>query len=200
MGRFTWSDCRWQGLEKDWPSVGVSLSELPSKIPPFQRYASASDISDFHTFVDDWRQESIWRDPFLKRDRVVGIICTAPDFSIFWGDPLPFVVWQVWRSRLISWAWSQSGAKVIPVVQFGDDRSFPECVRSVIPGSVIAVRGPSRTDDLGRWRAGCGYWAEHVKPDLVIQFGRDDGADVWPSVLIRPLHVLDFRARDSCSK
>lgn len=188
MPRFAWSDCRWQGLEHDWPAVGFSLSETSSDLPRFQRYAAGSGDGPFHTFVDDWRQESIWRDPALKRDRVAGVVCTAPDFSVFWGDPLPFVLWQVWRSRVVAWAWARAGAWVIPVVQFGDERSFPECVRGVRPGSVLAVRGPSKTDDLGRWRAGCGYWAETVKPTLVLQFGRDRGAEVWPAVRIRPLH------------
>lgn len=187
MGRFTWSDCRWKGLDSDWPSVGVSVDELPEDLPQFQRYAAGREFVHFHTFVDDWRQECIWRDPVLKRDRVSGNICTAPDFSVFWGDPLPFVTWQVWRSRLIAWAWSQAGAKVIPVVQFGDARSFAVCVQGVRKGSVIAVRGPSRKDVIERWRSGCLYWARHVQPELVIQFGRDEGSEVWRKVVNRPL-------------
>ncbi len=197
MARFTWSDCRWKGLDQDWPNVGVFLKELPSNIPDFQRYAAGSEYIHFHTFVDDWRQESIWRDPILKRDRVSGVVCTAPDFSVFWNDPLPFVTWQVWRSRLVSWAWFQAGAMVIPVVQFGGESSFSECVRGIRKGSVLAVRGPSRKDDIGRWRLGCSYWSEVVQPELVIQFGRDKGADVWSNVITRPLHILS--GKGSCS-
>lgn len=190
MGRFTWSDCRWRGLNQDWPDVGAYLDELPSDLPPFQRYAAGSDSCNFHTFVDDWRQECIWRDPVLKRDRVTGCICTAPDFSVFWGDPLPFITWQVWRSRVVSWVWDQSGAKVIPVVQFGDENSFSVCVKGIKKGSVLAVRGPSRKDNMDRWFKGCSYWAEHIEPDLVIQFGRKEGSEVWPNVINRPLCVL----------
>lgn len=190
MSRFTWSDNRWQGLKQDWPNVGISLERLPSEIPLFKRYAAGAPTGSFHTFVDDWRQECIWRDPALKRDRVTGFICTAPDFSVFWGDPLPFVTWQCWRSRVVAWAWSSAGALVIPVVQFGAENSFSECVKGILEGSVLAVRGPSRHDDLGRWKAGCLYWAETVKPSLVIQFGRSQGSEVWANAVIRPLNSI----------
>lgn len=197
MSRYACSDSRWSQLSCDWPSVGLFISDLSFGIPGFHRYGSCRIFDNFHTFVDDWRLEAIWRDPFLKCDRALNNICTAPDFSVFWGDPLPYVTWQVWRSRVVSYSWSRVGAKVIPVVQFGDERSFSLCIKGIVKHSVLAVRGPSRNEDMVKWRCGCQYWADNVQPELVIQFGRQEGSDVWSNVLYRPLHSL---SKGSCSK
>lgn len=187
MARFTYSDCRWSGLDSDWPSVGSRLCEFPSPLPVFDRYGSSSSLGHFHTFVDDWRLESIWRHPHLQAHRVIDTVCVAPDYSVFWGDPLPFVTWQCWRSRVVSWAWSRAGALVIPAIQFGNVSSFPISVSGVRPGSVLAVRGPSCHDDMDRWISGCTYWKNVIHPDLVIQFGRSAGSELWSNVLLRPL-------------
>jgi hypothetical protein len=66
MVRYSLSECRWRGITQDWPMVGSidcpGLSEAA-----FHRFGScsASEVSGFHTFVDDWRLESIWRDVAL---------------------------------------------------------------------------------------------------------------------------------------
>jgi hypothetical protein len=120
---------------------------------------------------------------------------TAPDFSVFWNDPLPQAAYQFWRSQVVAWAWESAGAVVLPVVQFGSELTWPDSVRGIRPGSVLAVRGPSKRDDLGRWRAACQYWAESVSPSLVVQFGRSEGSYIWPRFEIRPLKPSSGKLR-----
>lgn len=186
MGRYAVCDKRWNFIDEDWPDVGRRLVNFAMGIPVLHRY-SLYRSSHFHTFVDDWRMEAIWRDPDLKSDKVFGLVCTAPDFSVFIDDPAPQAVYQFWRSRIVAARWELAGAFVIPVVQFGCDASRFDSTRGVKRHSVLAVRGPARGDDLGAWKAGCEYWRYRIDPDLVLQFGRQAGSSVWKNVQYRPL-------------
>ena len=102
------------------------------------------------------------------------------------NDPLPHAYYQICRSRVVADCWSKTGVYVIPVVQFSED-SIDIAVSHIRVGSVIAVRGPSKSDNLGRWLAACQVFQNRICPDLVIQLGRAEGSDVWANPDIRHL-------------
>lgn len=144
--------------------ASIRLDDLPDVWMAWGR--GHRDGFAVHTFVDDYRQECFWRRP---HEGALFAVCahaiTAPDFSVFADDPLPWASHQVWRSRLIASWWQQMGARVLPVVTFACSGAFVE------PGVTWAVRGP-RAGDVGRWLTGMHAWADCAEPAGLLVFGR----------------------------
>jgi hypothetical protein len=138
----------------------------------WSRYASGGDAPCRHMFVDDWRLESLWRE---QRKGLVNVLTcqavTSPDFTIDYHYPLPLAQYQVWRSTSLASFWQSLGTVVVPVLQWGSPETFSVCTLGIEQGSVVAVRGPSKgTED--RWSEGADYMNDHLRPSLVLFFGR----------------------------
>lgn len=136
------------------------------------RYTSGGDAPCRHMFVDDWRLEFLWRE---QRKGFVNVMScravTAPDFTVDYHYPVPLAQYQVWRSSALASFWQSAGAVVVPVLQWGSPDTFPVCTLGIRKGSVVAVRGPSKGTE-NRWAEGAEYMKEHIRPSLVLFFGR----------------------------
>lgn len=138
----------------------------------FGRFGSGGDFINRHTFVDDWRLEHLWRRPEqglvkLLRNKVV----TAPDFTIETNFPQPLTTYQVWRSATLASYWAASGLIVVPVLQWGNPDLYRFCTQGILPGSVVAVRGPQKGTELD-WLQGAMFMQQYLNPSLVLHFGR----------------------------
>ena len=166
------------------------------------RWASGGSYSARHLFVDDWRLEHLWRkqsEGMLKA--VLQGIVTAPDFTIELDFPEPFVAFQLWRSRVLSLFWQESGAIVVPVLQWGNPEYFPLCAMGITPGSVVAVRGPQKGTEA-QWLSGMDFMLSSIRPALILHFGRRIQYPACSSVLFRPLRTtipLLTTNRQKCS-
>ena len=159
-------------------SVNVSQNsdDVPELWTPRGRWKSGA----MHTFCDDYRQEFFFRRPEegLLVALAAGVV-TAPDFTAYTNDPLPWRVYQAWRSALVASYWQQNGVTVYPVVSFDTG-----CEQWVQPGSVWAIRG-GRGD---QWTKHVNAWTKKAKPKALIVFGcvpEDDlGCKVYPRRLL----------------
>jgi len=80
------------------------------------------------------------------------------------------------------------GVITVPVLQWGHELTFHMSSRYIGPRSVVAVRGPGQgKNELCRWTAGAEYMQHHLKPSLVLHFGRKVSG-VWDNALFLPLH------------
>ena len=136
------------GLSQEFMESDIQLSypvswPVPTEWAGRGRWKSGA----MHTFVDDYRQEFFWRRP--EEGLLVAMhaaICTAPDFTAYTNDPLPWRKYQAWRSAAVAAYWARHGVQVIPVVSFG---TFIE--RYCQKGSTWAVRSPGKSLDESRW-------------------------------------------------
>ena len=138
----------------------------------WERWGSGGDFDARHMFVDDWRLEHLWRRQGQGLAKVIcqGVV-TAPDFSIDLACPLPLAAFQVWRSRVLAKYWQENDAIVVPALQWGSPRTFPICAKGILPGSVVAVRGPQKgTED--DWLVGMDYMIQAIQPEFILHFGR----------------------------
>jgi len=136
---------------------------VPAEFQGRGRWASGP----LHTFVDDYRQEFVWRRPQegLLMALAAGV-CTAPDFTVWLDEPPEWRAFQAWRSAVVAGYWQANGVDVLPVVSFGSG-----CERFVRPGSTWAVRAPGRGSDAARWADRLQGFVELAQVGRLIVFG-----------------------------
>ena len=94
-----------------------------------------------HFFIDDVRFERLWNNPskymgILKNFKYV---CGA-DFTFYDDMPLALQIWQVYRSRALSYCLSQAGLKIIPAVGWGSKETYDYCFDGLPTHSTLAYR------------------------------------------------------------
>jgi hypothetical protein len=135
------------GVELD--SWGVPIRSPIADPPPNDWCAfTRTTFPNRHAFVDDYRFESLWR----RGVPVPGVVTTEPDFSVFSDSPMAWVLFQVYRSRLMgSWA-EASGGLCYPVLQFGSLGARPAVVAGLQADSWVCARAPGpRGVEVRRW-------------------------------------------------
>lgn len=169
------------------PDIASSASIFASLLT-FNRYGSGKPGS-FHCYVDDWRIESIWRDPVFMLDRAqsAGVV-VAPDFSIFPDFPPVFARYQIWCSRLIAAYWLQNGVEVVPCLQWthSNDPELLSYFSGLSMCPVVAVRAPSKGYEKDWIR--CAEIFQSSFSGSVLHFGLKRGSEVWESCSILPLN------------
>jgi hypothetical protein len=51
----------------------------------------------------------------------------TPNFSVWRNDPLVVQMWQIYRNRWFARYWQEAGIKIIPDINWGDERSYDFC-------------------------------------------------------------------------
>ena len=78
-------------------------------------------------YVDDYKFESAWNDAVKWVSSLYnkgwGAV-VAPDFSVWRDDPLVIQLHNIYRSRWCARYWQEAGLKVIPSLNWSDERSY----------------------------------------------------------------------------
>ena len=95
----------------------------------FGSNAIPSDVRDavLAFYVDDWRFEAVWSKAVQEIDRLRGMgfaAIVAPDFSVWRDDPAAVQLWNIYRSRWVARYWQACGVKVVPSLNWSDERSY----------------------------------------------------------------------------
>jgi len=157
---------------------------LCSKI---RRWTDKDITAPKHTFVDDWRLESLWRD---KHFGIMSVIQSpfafTPDFSIYKNDNYYHSAWQIYRSRLIGAYWQSHGLFVIPVLQWQ-----PSFLDLTIEGlknvEVLAVRSPTKNTER-EWFKVAELINDSLPGRLFLHFGTRSGLSAWSNSIQIPLN------------
>lgn len=92
-------------------------------------------------YVGDERFESVWTDAVKSVGRFMefgwGSVVT-PDFSVWRDDPLAVQVWNIYRSRWCARYWQEVGLKIIPSLNWSDERSYEFSCAGIPPGVPVA--------------------------------------------------------------
>lgn len=133
-------------------------------------------------FLDDYQFERVWNRPrdYLKELKKYAAVL-SPDFSLYLDMPMPAQLWNVFRSRVIAAFWQKNGIKVIPTIQWADERSFDYCFQCIEEGGTIAMStvGVMRSN-IGKeiFKKGAAEAVKRIKPKRVIIYGKEMNLDL----------------------
>lgn len=159
-------------MDNGFPRVFTSPTAKDWGALSWGRYGSGGKYDCRHCFVDDWRLEFLWRHQGEGAARLLETeTVTGPDFTIDLGFPSPASLYHVWRSAALSALWQSHGVTVVPVLQWGGPFTYMYSSLWILPGSVVAVRGPQKGFE-GKWSEMFHRVVDSVRPGKIIQFGR----------------------------
>jgi len=125
------------------------------------------------TFIDDYHLERFWNQPEHYGRRWLQVEAGAvmtPDYSLLIGMPLPMMMWNTYRSRMLGNLWQAMGVKVIPTVTWADERSFDFCFKGICKGSIVAVSDVGIRSQVEReyFNAGFDRMKEEIQPSKIL--------------------------------
>jgi hypothetical protein len=165
----------------NWPLIINRKRQYPGL--EWQRWTYPDDTKPRHTFVDDWRLETVWRDPYYQVDRVIlARWAMTPDFTIETYHSYYFTAWQIYRSRLIGAYWQQHLIHVVPVLQWGNPDFLELTLAGLRHCQIVAVRSPTRESER-EWFKVAERLNQALPGRLVLHFGKKDGLSVWDNAL-----------------
>lgn len=128
-----------------------------------------------HFYLDDYQFERVWREPetyveILKKFNAV----IGADFSIYSNLPLPQQIYNNWRNKVLMAYWQKKGIKVIPNVQWSDEKSFDFSFDGYSPGGTVAISstGCQFKEAKENFIKGYNKMCEEIKPDEIICIGK----------------------------
>lgn len=93
-----------------------------------------------HFFLYDYNFEKVWDNPklYLKSlSQYKGIL--TPDFSMYIEMPYAIQLYNTFRNRWCGAYFASKGLRVIPTINWSDEKSFDFCFKGIEKGSVVAV-------------------------------------------------------------
>lgn len=128
-----------------------------------------------HFFIYDYNFESMWKNPkkYLKMlSKYKGIL--SPDFSMYLEMPYALQIYNTFRNRWCGAYYSQYGIKVVPTLNWSDEKSFDFCFKGIEKGSVLAVstymfqEKDYHSDQKEIFMKGYNKMLEEVEPSKII--------------------------------
>lgn len=125
-----------------------------------------------HFFVDDYRFESIYRNPaksFNKFSQYAFLL--TPDFSMY-ADMAPWrQIESVAHNRWCGAYWQKKGLVVIPTISWSTPSSYCYCFDGVEKGAIVAVGMIGCKSNKSGYMYGYNEMLERIQPEAVICFG-----------------------------
>lgn len=139
-----WKNARQYG-EFGLPLIAKS-EVVPKKLLPFN-YVGSNKLTDeekketyIHFFIDDYQFERVWNNPkaYLARFKKFGGII-MPDFSVYQNFPKALQIYNVFKSRMLSFYYQENGIDVITNVTWSNLESLDWTLDGLPKNSVIAL-------------------------------------------------------------
>jgi len=134
-------------------------------------------------YVDDKRFETVWHEAVKYIDTLktmkLGSIIT-PDFSMWQNAPLIIQLWNLYRSRWCARYWQDAGFKVIPSLNWSDERTY-EFAACGLPNNMPVVSVQCRTTKSAKGREyflkGITELITKITPQNVLIYGGTEHMD-----------------------
>lgn len=128
-----------------------------------------------HCFLDDYKFETLWREPMKSIETLFNFkYVIPPDFSFYSDMPLALQIYQVYRMRAIHHFLSETGINCVPVVGWSNEKSFEFCFDGLPEESTLAVstNGCFSKDGMDCYRKGFSEMCHRLHPKRVIVVGK----------------------------
>lgn len=125
-----------------------------------------------HFFTYDWLYESVYAKPetaMEKLDQYYALL--TPDFSCYFNMPIALQINSTFKNRWCGAYWQKQGMRVIPTIEWSNERSFEFCFDGVEQGSVVAVSTYSREEYKEEFLFGYNEMLERIKPSAILCYG-----------------------------
>lgn len=158
--------------DEDWPEINCTNANVTYIVNVNDRKKISKGCT-ISTFLDDYHLERLWNQPERYGNRFlhleVGNVM-SPDFSLYIGMPLPMMMWNTYRSRMVGNLWAAMGLNVIPTVTWADEKSLPFCFNGIAKGSIVAVSDVGIQNNKERYYFDLGYhlMIEVIKPKQIL--------------------------------
>lgn len=125
-----------------------------------------------HFFTYDWLYENVFAKPEKAMEKLEQYYALlTPDFSVYLDMPLAVQIYNTFKNRWCGAYWQSMGKKVIPTIEWGDERSFDFCFDGVEVGSVVAVSTYAREMNPQEYLIGYNKMLEVINPKAIICYG-----------------------------
>ncbi len=126
-----------------------------------------------HFFLDDYRFESIYKNPDDKIERLKKFNAVlSPDFSMYTEMPVALQLYNCFRNRWTGAYLQQNGITVIPTVRWGNLESFNFCFDGIEKGCVVAVSTLGVKNEKSHFMLGYNEMRRRIKPEKIICYGK----------------------------
>lgn len=126
-----------------------------------------------HFFLDDYRFESIYKNPNDKIERLKEFNAVlSPDFSMYTEMPVALQLYNCFRNRWTGAYLQQNGITVIPTVRWGNLESFNFCFDGIEKGCVVAVSTLGVKNEKSHFMLGYNEMRRRIKPEKIICYGK----------------------------
>lgn len=151
---------------------------VPDNLIGFNYVLSTKDKNaGVHFFIDDYQFERIWNEPKTYIEKLKEFQCVlTPDFSLYMDMPTAMKIWNVYRSRQIGSMCQEAGLKVIPTLQWADEKSFDYCFDGLPENSTVAVStvGVMKNKEWqDSWKKGMSEAIKRLHPKKILLYGAD---------------------------
>lgn len=128
-----------------------------------------------HFFLYDYNFEKLWKKPHGQVDLLAkykGIL--TPDFSMYLEMPYALQIYNTFRNRWCGAFFVDKGLKVIPTVNWSDEKSFDFCFKGIEKGSIVAVstymfhEHNNHSDQKDVFMKGYNKMLEEIEPSKII--------------------------------
>ena len=133
----------------------------------------ANKKAGVHFFVDDYRFESIYRNPekSLRKYSQYAFLLT-PDYSTYSDMNQWRQLESVAHSRWCGAYWQSKGLNVIPTVSWSTPRSYSFCFDGIEHGGTVAVGMIGCKHEKRDFMRGYNEMLERLNPENIIVFGK----------------------------
>lgn len=126
-----------------------------------------------HFFLDDYRFESIYKNPDNKIERLKKFNAVmSPDFSMFTEMPVSLQLYNCFRNRWVGAYLQSKGIKVIPTVRWGSLESFNFCFDGIEQGCTVAVSTLGIKNEKSHFMLGYNEMRRRIRPRKIICYGK----------------------------
>ena len=124
------------------------------------------------SFKHDKKLETYWNHIFKYIPKFLKhyAVCT-PDFSLYPNMNIIEMKFNVYRNRYLGCVWQYYGVKVIPTIQWADEKTFDFCFDGVEKGSCVIVSTMGCQKNKEAFLKGYNEMLKRIEPELIIVYG-----------------------------
>ncbi len=124
-------------------------------------------------FTYDYKFDYVYSHPDLAVNKLKQYYCLlTPDYSLYTDMSISLQIKNTFKNRWCGAYWQSLGLRVIPTIEWSDEKSFEFCFDGVEEGSVVAVATFGKQKIEEEFMKGYNKMLEIVKPSAIICYDK----------------------------